>query len=330
MNLNKNSINILQNFIKKCNYIYKNFPQILYNNQSINYNDINIFDIKNKINIKQNNNKNNKIRENIIGAIINKQIPNNYYKYSLRWKYLNDEINNYIVLLSNTKNITINSYKCIHKASRNNHYDLKIIINDIIDFNVEFKFNAINITQTPQYVSPMKPSQYLEFNYEEYYYDNYLYKLSDKFNIKIPDRNIYLNNIHSNKPECISEYQNKYYNGCKTSSKYSGIQNDIQFYEYSKQLSKNSISKFIENTELKVNILTNYLKTSQENKYYMLFKNNKFNIQVIDMNNYNIISYIKKPKLSKYIATTMNGTKINILLRWKNGNGIAYPAFQIS
>lgn len=330
MTLNKNSIIILQNFIKKCNNIYKILPKILYNNQPINYYNINIFDIKNDINTKKNNHKNNKIRENIIGAIINKQIPNNYYKYSLRWKHLNDEINNYIVSLSNIKNITINSYKCIHKGGRNNYYDIKIIVNDIIDFDIEFKFNTININQTPQFISPMKPSQYLNSNYEEYYYDNYLYKLSNKFNIKMPDKNIYLNSIHNNKPECVNEFQKKYYNGCKTSSKFSGIQDDIDFYEYSKQLSKNSIFKFIENTELKIDILTNYLKTTQKNKYYMLFKNNKFHIQIIDMDNYNINSYIKKPKLSKYIATTTNGTKINILLRWKNGNGIAYPAFQIS
>ena len=33
---------------------------------------------------------------------------------------------------------------------------------------------------------------------------------------------------------------------------------------------------------------------------------------------------------TRYIATTKTGLKLKILLRWKNCNGIAYPAFQIS
>ena len=46
--------------------------------------------------------------------------------------------------------------------------------------------------------------------------------------------------------------------------------------------------------------------------------------------NYEIISYIKEPELQRYVATTKTGIVLKILLRWKNGNGIAYPAFQIS
>jgi hypothetical protein len=45
---------------------------------------------------------------------------------------------------------------------------------------------------------------------------------------------------------------------------------------------------------------------------------------------YTIVSYVKDPQGSRYIATTKSNKQIRILLRWKNGNGIAYPAFQIS
>jgi len=33
--------------------------------------------------------------------------------------------------------------------------------------------------------------------------------------------------------------------------------------------------------------------------------------------------------MNGYVATSKSGNKIKILLRWKNGNGIAFPAFQI-
>ena len=41
-----------------------------------------------------------------------------------------------------------------------------------------------------------------------------------------------------------------------------------------------------------------------------------------------LVSYEKDR--NRFIANNKQGEKIKILLRWKNGNGIAYPAFQIS
>ena len=60
----------------------------------------------------------------------------------------------------------------------------------------------------------------------------------------------------------------------------------------------------------------------------MLYKNGEIYLEKIDTKNYKIISYEKDT--NRYIATTQKGNKLKILLRWKNGNGIAYPAFQIS
>ena len=60
----------------------------------------------------------------------------------------------------------------------------------------------------------------------------------------------------------------------------------------------------------------------------MLYKKGKFYKQIINMDKYKITSYTKNK--NKFIATTCEGYSIKILLRWKNGNGIAIPAFQIS
>ena len=124
------------------------------------------------------------------------------------------------------------------------------------------------------------------------------------------------------------EYQKIYYNGCKTSSKYTGNTKDIEFYKLANKLSKESINTFISNTELNIEKLNEYLSITQNNKIYMLYKNGKFYKQIVDNNNYKINSY-KKNK-NKFVAKTYDGNTINILLRWKNGNGIAFPAFQIS
>jgi hypothetical protein len=299
---------------------------INYNKSIINYYSIDSFNLSSR----QNNDKNNKIRENIIGAIINNQIPNNYYNYSLKWKEMKYEIDKYITELCALNKISSQTQKCVHKAGRKYNYDLLLIINETISFNIEIKFNAQNIDEAPQFVSPMNPSQYLETSYEEYYYDNYLTVLSKEFNLLLPDKQEYLHKIHSNKPKCMIEYQNKYYKGCKDSSKYTEVEEDIKFYNRSKELSEDSIKTFIMKNNLKIAELSNYLWSSQTNKVYMLYKNGKFYLQIINSENYEIISYKKEPQLQRYVATTKTGIVLKILLRWKNGNGIAFPAFQIS
>jgi hypothetical protein len=215
-------------------------------------------------------------------------------------------------------------------AGRKYHYDFKIIINKKHEFHVEFKFNAESINETPQFVSPMKPSQYLENSYEEYYYDNYLKQIEEDDGIVLPCKKTYVSEIHSTTPSCINILQKKYYNGCKKSSQYTGIKEDIDFYEKMKSISLESIKTFINNNNLKIKDLSDYLLKTQENKYYMLYKNSIINLQTINTDDYLIISYKKEPELQRYLATTKSGIKMKILLRWKNGNGIAYPAFQIS
>lgn len=313
-------------FIKYCHNVYSKLKNVNYNKIIINYYSINSFNISSRMT----NHENNNIRESIIGAIINNKIPTDYYKYSSRWKQLKDEINKYIDNLCGLNNTIKQTQICKHKSGRKYNYDLLLIINGNVSFNIELKFNAKNVDDTPQFVSPMKPSQYLETSYEEYYYDNYLTLLANEFNLPLPNKQTYLDKIHSNKPKCMNEYQIKYYKGSKGSSKYTNDEEDIKFYNRSKELSEDSIKSFITNNELKIDKLSNYLLNSQSGKNYMLYKNNKIYLQFINSNTYNIVSYKKEPELQRYIATTESGIILKILLRWKNGNGIAYPAFQIS
>ena len=58
--------------------------------------------------------------------------------------------------------------------------------------------------------------------------------------------------------------------------------------------------------------------------------NNSLIKQTINIDDYTLISVIKQPDKYRYECTSKSGKKIKVLLRWKNGNGIAFPAFQIS
>ena len=299
-----------------------NLKPIKYNKTLLNFKDVNLFNISKK----SDNDNVNKKRELIISAIINDVIPKDYLRCSLRWYNLQKQIFEYLKNLYDNK---IYNIQCIHKAGRKYHYDLKLIINEDAVFNLEFKFNAESVDKTPQFVSPMYPSKYLEYSYEKYYYENYLIKLSNEFD-KFPTKEEYINNIHSVKPEIVSKIQDKYYHGCNKSSKYTANKNDILFYKKCKKLAKESIGKFITNYSLDKDKLSDYLSKTQQNKFYMLYKNGKMNFQTIDHNDYIIKDIIKEPNKSRYIAITKSNRKLKILLRWKNGNGIAFPALQIS
>nr|QDY52324.1 hypothetical protein 6_36 [Mimiviridae sp. ChoanoV1] len=296
-----------------------NLPNIRYNKELIRHQSINSF----MVSKKKLNDKNNKTRENIIGSIINNQIPDEYFHYCKRWRNLKLAIYGYIKKLEPD----FKTIKCYHKGGRGFNYDFMIEFDGIKKYNIELKFNSKFISTTPQFVSPMNPSQYMTNSYEEFYYHNYLPILSRFLNIPLPEKETYLKNIHNNTSVMISQYQKIYYEGCKSSSKFTNDPRAIDFYNLAKKISSESIETFIKNNELNSSKMSDYLKKSQDDKIYMLFYQGKFYLEKNE-DDYKIIN-ITKTK-NQFICHTESGKKIKILLRWKNGNGISFPAFQIS
>jgi hypothetical protein len=281
---------------------------------------------------RSSNDHNNKIRENIITSM--PHIDEDYFSDPIHgefWCKLKTDFDAKIRILFPH----YSSYKIQHKAGRGHNYDYIITFYDeiktkISEEKLEFKFNASSIDEAPQFVSPMKPSQYLSQSFEEYYYDNYLIPLLKEFGLDIPERNLYLKSVHNNKPKCMESAQLLYYQGCKQSSKYTGSEQAVKFYQSCNEASKKCITNFIQETDLDIEKLVEYLIKSQDKKNYLLYKNGEFHIQSSNNDDYTIVSCNKNPEKSRFEAETKSNKKIYILLRWKNGNGIAYPAFQIS
>lgn len=299
------------------------------------------------------NDKNNKMREAIIGAIINRRVPAVYYRVE-RWLLLKNAVDAFLHELHDKK--PYSRVECIHAAGRGHNYDFSIVFVSGSDasstdkpeesnrYNVEFKFNAAKVSDTPQFVSPMKPSQYLSASYEEYFYDNYMSAIATAAAAAstatvLPDRAEWLKQIHNNAPACVSVLQDKYYAGCANSSQFTNDAGDITFYEMCKTIAAESIRAFITEHDLHIAKLSEYLHESQHDKTYMLFQPvatgadivvPTITLQRVDPADYKIVACHKNPTKSRYECETESGKKINVLLRWKNGNGIAFPAFQIS
>lgn len=324
------------NIIRKSILTYKrhlfNLPKI--GETGLKYTDISVWDQNSQMITRNQNDNNNKIRENILHQLINDSIPHSYFIYSRRWRNLRDRLGLVIdeLFMYFTDNDYYDKISSNLKGGRNNYNDLTLTYytnNNAISVKVEFKYGVSKISQCPQFVSPSKPSKYLSNNFESDYYEKVLPKLCEKAGISLPVLEDYLKQIHSDKPKCVLDLQEQYYKGAKKSSKYTGKTEDIDFYHHCKNLSKGHIEKFIEATELNIAELSAYLKRTQSEKYYILYCNNRFHLEVMDPSNYQIISVKKEPELSRYQCKTKMGQTLNILLRWKNGNGIAYPAFQI-
>lgn len=276
---------------------------------------------------KKDNDIENKLREDIIYAIINNKIHKEYY-INENWKLLKINLNEYLndtlgkKFLQNKEYDTI---KCEMKAGRKFNYDFNIIFykdKEIIKtLPVEFKFNSKNIFDIPQFYSPTKPSEYFDYSYEKFYYKNYFYKLvkyikDNKLidNYYTPSEEEYIKKINNTSPDFCKDLKALY-------------KNNPNFKKIANKCAKDSIQKFISKNEINTTKLLDKIISTQSNKHYMLYYNNQFYYDSIDCKNIKILDTIKTKNSFKIYTNIFN---INVLLRWKNNNGIAFHAFQIS
>ena len=197
---------------------------------------------------KNQNDKNNKTRENIIGAIINGKVPNEFYEIR---QWIEMKTNTFSYISDLTKSKKYNKIECKHTGGRQHKYDFdfKIYYDDgnVIN-NIELKFNTPSIARAPQYVSPMNPSQYIihDMSFEEYNYTNCLPKISELYGgLPIPPLEEYLKQVGGDKPKCMKLYQDNYYKGSKQSHRFTNNEEDIRLYEECKKISYETIKNYI-------------------------------------------------------------------------------------
>ena len=100
-----------------------------------------------------------------------------------------------------------------------------------------------------------------------------------------------MSKIHSNNPECMKLFQNKYYAGCKKSSQYTKKEEDIAYYKLANELSRESIRSYIENSELDIGLLSYYLCETQ-GRNFVKFATNISKVDFIQI--HNRLSKLKK------------------------------------
>ena len=273
-------------------------------------------DIKyfNEISSKGDNDVANKKRESIICNILNRNFPEDFFQ-DPQWSALRHGL----TMIFGT------TVSCEMKAGRVYNYDF-LINNE----KIEFKYNASDVSDTPQFVSPGKISEFFDkISYEEFYFDKYLPILANAWGLALPGKEEYLKHIGSSNPKCMEEYKRRYDGATSNNpAKRTNSLKDRLFSDMAKKIADDSIEEFILNNDLNISKLSEYLLRSQKDKKYLLYKNGTFRKQVLGENNYIIDECLERTK-NTYKVMTRAGKILSVLLRWKNGKGIAFPAFQI-
>jgi hypothetical protein len=284
----------------------------------MNIEDINLFTNYNQL--RKDNNKNNKIRENIIYNIIKNTIPNEWYIENKKWLELKIKLFDIINLLSN--NIKYDNIDIILKGGRNFNYDFELLyLSNFIIINkiyIEFKYNTYRIDKYPQFLSISANKFIKGITYAEYFYDNYIMELSKLIDINIPCKIEYLKSIYNNDYTKLLFFT-------KLKEK------EHLIIKEKKTIVSLSIKKYLNDiVNLDIDSINKTFSEKQLNKNYILYYKDNFYYDKI-LNEELIITGIEKIKNNNtLILNTITNTKILMLLRWKNHIGILYPAWQIS
>ena len=206
-----------------------------------------------------------------------------------------------------------------HKGGRVYKYDFLVIINKVLEHKFEFKYNCKSIIDYPQIVNIVRPDKYLDINFQEWYYDNYFDKIvniNPNYNLVKPDKNQYLSEVNNNNPKCLQNFLEIH--KC-----------DKDWNKKCRNISKQAITEFIQKFNLNINELTNYLKKDQIEKKYILYKKGSFYYDKLDDNTFTLKENIYRNGVNYIVETDNNNYNLQFKLRFKNREGLAFPAFQV-
>jgi hypothetical protein len=270
---------------------------------------------------KDKNDETNKIREKIIKIFFE-----NYKNKNFEPKIGKNIFDNLSLLLASNNIDKIINTQHIGGLKANDFVITYMKENKEINLNIDFKFNSNKITKLSQikqiFTTDKKITDFIKKKYyHEFYYDNYLDKILELLEtkniiLKKPKYEFYLTNIN----KFSKKKMNEFFENLKINQK--------KYTKEFKEIVNKSIFDYLHNyyNNINIDILTENLQ-SAENKAYLLFKNNCFNLENIDSIKIKSFNSIKNN--NTLVFDTCNNKKIEMLLRWKNGCGCVGSGWQI-
>jgi hypothetical protein len=259
------------------------------------------------------NDSNNRKREPLIYALINRLIPEEWLLEEA-WETIDRELHSYLDTHNPSENHT-----CDLLAGRHYNHDYNINCRP-----VEFKFNARSVVDLPQILSIASNKILFPINYSEFFYDNgFIGAISELYSIPVPERSPWLRHIHQTNYDKM-----QWFRDLKT--------NENIYMKEKKFLVDHSIHTYLDTVKESIDFeqITALLMPQTEKKF-MLYQGGTFYNDMITTEECTVTSLnsIKKGRTGKYntiVVNTLNErTTIHLLLRWKNHAGILMPGWQI-
>lgn len=265
--------------------------------------------------------------ESILFAVVNRIIPKSWNIMNPLWKTLSvsliKTIKGIYKQYNNVKDDGINKLNNYNLESIGGRLNYDFLLTHLSDLKfkikLEFKHNTTCVDKCPQFLS-LASNQLVDISYAEYFYDNYIPLIAKLYSINPPQKDKYLQYIHINDYTKDSFFNYLY-------------KNEKQFINEKLQIVKDSIDTYLQQVDFNMNTLTSKMKYTQHNKIFLCWDtlSQQFLLDTIENNELSITKLQKiNNKNTLVFETKTNGALIYVLLRWKNHNGILFPAWQIS
>lgn len=207
------------------------------------------------------------------------------------------------------------------KGGRGFNYDFEVTRGDA-KHKVEFKFGGTSVQTIPEFFNPAADKPFHDRLYADFFYDNYLPNIAGLFGLTPPPKNEYLKEIHKNKST------HKFFVDFRAAE----AAQPERYAEKSKATAA-SITAYLETVKdtTMLDALTAEFMRSQKDKRFLLFNAGKFHhdrISDAELTAKSVVG-VRNGNLL-VIQSEEPGTTHEMLLRWKNHLGVAFPAWQIS
>jgi hypothetical protein len=215
-------------------------------------------------------------------------------------------------------------FTLVQKAGRHFNYDFDAVFHvgsTIMKIEkLEFKHNASEITDLPQFLSLGANALPFGVLYAAFYYDKYLaaYVATDAgITEPIPDRATYLAKVYNNNYDSLPFFRQLYSRESTAKAAKAKIVNT-------------SIAEYlaVHGTSIDKAAISDALWSRQEGKKFLLWNCCTFNIRELTREDLTVTEIVRIHRGNTLIVKSATQT-FGLLLRWKNHKGILYPAWQI-
>lgn len=287
------------------------------------------------------NDKNNKERERLLDSVLTNTVHDASEEHGPAWVALRSQWDAALRSVGPAE-ATVVSVK--GKGGRKWNYDFDASYTlpsspSPVSIKIEFKFGGTTLSSLPEFFNPAANKPFHDRLYADFFYDgDYLDRICDLYNISRadkPSKADYLKAVHANTSKLPFFARLKAAEEAEVAVEVveEGKTRKVRpLYEAKAALSHASIQAYLaahsEATNLEA--LTAEFQRSQAGKEFLLYSGGAFHRDRLLPGELVAESVKGVEGDSLIIQTAVPTTTIKMLLRWKNHQGILFPAWQIS